>query len=262
MLEDRELILVVADIVQQPQDEPRRDRAAADGNGPGDGHAQRIAAHARHQVLPAVHRFGQSGILRALADEVGAHGQHDVDGKVLRCGGFEQKLDEGDCLVARVFDAAVAPEPEQLFELIHDDEQVVVGRDMGKADGVRQPSSASSQRRVEQHARGGGELPIRSQDVGTGESGGQVPDGILPGLIIATRQFARACPMNPPWSAGIRPAADKGRFAAARRPDDRDEARGAQAPEQLVDLRFTAEEEMILLGFERTQTRKRIEPGL
>ena len=51
MLEERQLILVVAEVVQQPQHQARRDVAAGDRDRPGDRRAQRVARHARHQVL-------------------------------------------------------------------------------------------------------------------------------------------------------------------------------------------------------------------
>jgi hypothetical protein len=54
---------------------------------------------------------------------------------------------------------------------------------------------------------------------------------------------------------------DQRRFAASRGPDDSDEPRRSEAPEKIVDLRLAAEEEMVLVGFERSKARKRVKQG-
>ena len=126
VLEDGELIVLVAEVIEQAQDEPLGDAAAADGCRAGDGRAQLVAGHARHEVEAVVDRLGQAGEVHAVADEVGAHGDHDVDGQVFLLGGLEQKLDEGDRGVPGVFDLVVAAEAEELFELVDDDEEIVL----------------------------------------------------------------------------------------------------------------------------------------
>ena len=56
-------ILVVADVVQQPQNEARRDLAAADRDRTGDRQPQLVARHARDQVLALVDRLRQARVL-------------------------------------------------------------------------------------------------------------------------------------------------------------------------------------------------------
>jgi hypothetical protein len=48
------------------------------------------------------------------------------------------------------------------------------------------------------------------------------------------------------------------RLAAARPADDREEPRRSKPPEQVVGLAFAAEEEVLLVGFERTQSGERV----
>ena len=74
------------------------------------------------------------------------------------------------------------------------------------------------------------------------------------------RQLDPACAMKPPCSDGIKPGADERRFAAARRADDAQEARVPQAPEEIVDLLLSAEEQMVFVGLEAAKAGKRIEP--
>ena len=70
-----ELIRIVADVVQEPQDETRADLSATDGHGAHDGHPPLVSRHPRDQVLPVIDGLRQYRELRATSDEVRAHGQ-------------------------------------------------------------------------------------------------------------------------------------------------------------------------------------------
>ena len=137
VLEHRELVGVVAEVVEDAKDQARRDRAASHGDRSGDRRAHLVATHARHEVLARAHGFGQAREFHAVADEVRPHRQHDVDRDVGLACRFEQDLHEGHGLVAGVGDGPAAPEAEQLLELIDDDQQVVGGRGAGLADSAR-----------------------------------------------------------------------------------------------------------------------------
>ena len=94
MLQTGELVGLLAEIVQQPLQEPRRDLSAGDLDRPFDDAFVLLARQARNQELAAVDHLGQAFELTALADEVGTHGQHDVDRHVLLRRGFQQQADE------------------------------------------------------------------------------------------------------------------------------------------------------------------------
>jgi hypothetical protein len=96
VLQQRELVLIGAHVVQQPLHEARRDTRARYRHRAGDRRAQLVARHARHQVLAVVERLRQAGEFHAVADEVRPHGHHDVDGHDGLFARFEQKLHEPD----------------------------------------------------------------------------------------------------------------------------------------------------------------------
>ena len=152
VLQDGQLILIVAELVQQPANQPRRDLAAAHGDRTGDRQSDLVAGHPRHQVLAVVDRLRQPRVLHAVADEVGSHRQHDVDRQRGLASRFEQELDERDRFVAGVLDQAASAEAKQLLELIDDHEEVVAGRDSRVTDGVDEPERAAAQRRLQHHA--------------------------------------------------------------------------------------------------------------
>ena len=61
MLEHRQLVLVVTEVVEQARDEPRGDRGVRDRDRSRDGPSQFVARQAWHEVLPAVQRFREPG---------------------------------------------------------------------------------------------------------------------------------------------------------------------------------------------------------
>jgi hypothetical protein len=150
-------------------------------------------------------------------------------------------------------------EAEQLLELIDDDEQLVVGVDMRETDGFRETARTAAQRRVEQDLLRGSEFRIRTaQHVGRAQDRREVPKRI----------FARPHRRDAPARARARheaaqhrrnqPGADQRRLAAARGPDEGEEAGRAEAAEKLVDLALASEEEVVFVGLERPKAGKRI----
>ena len=79
MLQTRELIGLLTQIVQEPLQQPRRDLPAGDLDRPFDDPLVLLASEPGNQELAPVDHLGQACELAALADEVGTHREHDVD---------------------------------------------------------------------------------------------------------------------------------------------------------------------------------------
>ena len=122
MLQDRQLVGVVAHLVDQAGQQHWVDAGAAHAQRAGDGRAALLAPHARHQVLAAVDGLGQAIELGALAQKVGAHGddhEHRQRAFAGLVGNVEQQVDEGGGGLARAAGvSAQRPVAEQLFELV------------------------------------------------------------------------------------------------------------------------------------------------
>ncbi len=159
MLGERQLIGIVAKIVEDTVDEPGRNRGASHRHGTGDGEAERIARHAPHQVHARIHGVGQTRKVHAIADEVGPQREHDVDRDVLLASGLDKQPGKRDRFVVRVGVAATA-EAEQFLELVNHHEHVVVARHPRLADGVGQPPGAAPQRGLDQDAIGLGKIHL------------------------------------------------------------------------------------------------------
>ena len=179
VLQHRQIVAIVADFVQQPEHQPRRDGAARHGDRTGDRRTKLVAGHPRHEVLALVQGLGQPRILHAVADEVGAHGQHDVDRQLaLRCR-LEQQLDKATASSRDRSSLEVWPEPKQLLELIDEHEHVVVLGDLRLPDRLDQPERTTAQRGLEHHAVVDAiSSSLRSDDVCAVERLGQLSDGI------------------------------------------------------------------------------------
>ena len=89
MLQDRELIGVVADVVEELLDEPAADRPSSDSRRSLDRGAALFAAQARDEEFSVVDDLCQPGELRTVAEEVRAHGDHQIDWHVLLLRGGE-----------------------------------------------------------------------------------------------------------------------------------------------------------------------------
>ena len=174
----------------------------------------------------------QARVLHAVADEVGAHRQHDVDRQLAVCVvASSSSLTKATASSRDVLDLAAPPEAEQLLELIDDDEDVVVGGNARLADGVDEAERAAAQRGFEQHAVG--RSPARRcrapSTSGASSAAARWPIGSSPGRRIATRQLEPACTMEPAVQRRNQAGADQRRLAAAGGADDRQEAVGARA---------------------------------
>ena len=102
VLQDRQLVHVVADVVEQALHQARRDAPTAHADGAGDHRLQLVAGQARDQVLAVADRLGQVAEARAVAEEVRAHGDDDVHRHVGLLRRFEQQLDEGRRFISGV----------------------------------------------------------------------------------------------------------------------------------------------------------------
>ena len=125
MLQDRQLIGIVAHVVQEPLHEHRRDpwrrrRRSASRSRPASDRAA-----AGDQVLTFIHRFGQAGDLGTVAQIVGAHRDSDVDRAFRLLAGGQQQVHKGGGRFLGI--DALLPEAEQLLELVDDDQQVGLG---------------------------------------------------------------------------------------------------------------------------------------
>ena len=259
VLQERQLVLIIADLVQQPHDEAGCNPPTGHGDRPRDRGTKLVPGHPRDQVLALVDGFGQPGIVHAVPDEIGPHRQHDVDRNLGLPGGFEEQLDERDGFLPGVLDVATPAKPEQLLELIDEDEHVVVGRDAGEPHCVGQPKGAAPEGRLQQHAvRARKRVTWRADHVRMIERLGQAAD----------RVFARPADRHAPARAGghheaalkrgNQTGANQRGLPAARCADDRQKPVRAKAADQVVRLLFPSKEEVILLRLVGTQPRERI----
>ena len=112
VLQHWKLVVIVAKIVQEPQREALRNGPSGNRDRAGNGGAQLVARHARNQIKTVVHGFRKPLKLDAVAQEVRAHGKHDIDGNVLLSGSFQKEFEESHRQVPRVPAAIAAPETE------------------------------------------------------------------------------------------------------------------------------------------------------
>ncbi len=78
MLQNRELVGRVTDVVQQLIDEPGCDPFFSDSDGPDDGTLQLVTSHARDEIEPIVDPFRKVREDGALAQKIRTHRQHHV----------------------------------------------------------------------------------------------------------------------------------------------------------------------------------------
>ena len=95
VLEDRELVGVVAHVVDQLGEQHRIDLGATDQGRVGDRLAALLAAEAGHQVEPLGDRLRQGLELGAIPQEIGAHCEHHENRRLPLGGGGEQQVDQG-----------------------------------------------------------------------------------------------------------------------------------------------------------------------
>src|SRR5690348_5865302 len=89
VLQDRQLIRIVADVVQETIHERLADLSARDADWTSHREASLVARHSRNQILSIVDRFRQSLKLSTVAEKVGTHREHDVDRQLTLLRRFE-----------------------------------------------------------------------------------------------------------------------------------------------------------------------------
>jgi hypothetical protein len=127
VLENGELIGVVAHVVDQPRQQNRINLCSAHAHGSCDAGTPFITRHPRHQVLAFIDRLGQTVELRAVAQEVRAHCDDYIDWTIGLRARLQEQIDESDCgftdgVLLFPVRGSEFPIPEQLFELIHYDQ--------------------------------------------------------------------------------------------------------------------------------------------
>ena len=116
MLQQRQLIRIVAEIIEKAGRELRIHGSAADPCRSLDRFATLLPSQARRQILGAVDRFRQAHEQRAMAQEVRSHGEHYVDRLIALRGARQQQPHEGIGFVR----VALLAEAEDLLELVHE----------------------------------------------------------------------------------------------------------------------------------------------
>ena len=150
VLQDRQLVGVVADVVEQALHEARRDAPAAHADRTGDRrlHSSRVRRGVRYWL--SLIASGSPANLCAVPEEVGAHGEHDVHRHVGLLRGREQQLHEGLGLVVGPASAlGEVREAEDLLELVDEDQHVLVRFEPGQPHHLDQAQAAAAQRRLD-----------------------------------------------------------------------------------------------------------------
>jgi hypothetical protein len=145
VLQHGQLIMVITEVVEQPENQALGYFAAGYGDRACDGGSQFVARHAWHNVQAFVNNLGQAGELHAVTDEVGAHGQHDVNGHVVLACGFEKQLEKGYGFVPGVLNMLASAKAEQFLKLVNDNEEIVMRRNTRLAYCVNKSQRATAQ---------------------------------------------------------------------------------------------------------------------
>ena len=174
------------------------------------------------------------------------HRDDDVSGRIALAGRREQLADEQSHLGALI---SRPIEAEQLFELVDDDEQALLTRQVAAGHHLRQTGACRAERGHDAVARERG-----NTDTSASES---VRRGVWPGRIVITRQRDDVSMRYPRSSAGLSPARTSDDLPVAGGPDHRDESVIAKPVEQLARVRLAAKEEQRLFRFKQSQAWKR-----
>jgi hypothetical protein len=247
VLEDRQLVGVIAHVVEQPLHQARghRHRLAAGRRAhrhrPHDGLAALAAAHAGDEVLAVVDRFGQIPKLGAIPQKVGAHGQHHVNRGCPAAGRLQQQVDKGRGLLA----PAHTLKAEQLLKLVHHQQQVLIGRQPLLLHHVDQPQPTAAQAGGQQRLADGRLFGVdlhfhRSQRLRGQQGLGQSLDGLAAGPHGGDAPAGAGPAPNAAVQGGQQPGPHQRRFAAAGDADHRQKAGAGQPTQQLIDLALAA----------------------
>ena len=122
VLQDRQLVLLPSDVLDQALDQRLLDVAVLDLGRLDDRLTQLVLGHARQQVMRLVQCLGQTLEARAVTEVLGAHRGDDVDPGRLAVGYREQDFDQACPLGVLV----IGPVAEDLLELIDQQQKVFV----------------------------------------------------------------------------------------------------------------------------------------
>ena len=195
VLQDRQLILVAADAVEQFLDKAIGNLTATNPHRPFDGGPDLVAGQAGNQVFPLVDRGGQATELRTVAQVITSHRQHDVDRLGGLLGRFQQQVDETRRHGRRTF--VHPPEPENLLELIDNDQDIGARFHVRLLDRLDQAEAAMSQRRgqVSEHLRIVRIIEIRVPD-GRGQVVERIPAGSQDHNLPVRSRLVQSSPLE------------------------------------------------------------------
>jgi hypothetical protein len=268
VLHDGELVGVFADVAEDAHGQLRLQLLAAEADRALDGFEPLRVREARDEVLAAVHRLGQAGEHVAVAEEVGAHGEHDVDGQLRAARQLQQHGDEvyglGAAALAlvRVFGRVRAvvegAEAKNFLELIDEQEDVGVrafepGREV-VGDGV----GARDFDLVGEPAQ---RLVARLRLEGREQRGGEVLERRLPRLHLGDAPAPAVVQKEARLQLRDEAGADERGLAAARAADDGEEPRLVELVHQLLRLPVAPEEEQRLFALEGPQPDEGVRRG-
>ncbi|UOE34228.1 hypothetical protein MTP16_00925 [Hymenobacter monticola] len=127
VLQHRQLVLALPNVIQQALHQPLADAVAAEQRRPLDDFLKLVAQQPGHKVLAGSHLLYQPPKLGALPHKVGAHGAHYVNGQVLglgQPGGFQQQVHHGLGGGVGLVAVVVFGVGEKLLKLVHHQQQV------------------------------------------------------------------------------------------------------------------------------------------
>src|SRR3984893_10798056 len=136
--------MIVDEILEETKNETLGDVSAGYSDRTGYGGAQFVAGHARNKIEASVDGFREALKFHAIAQEVGAHGEHDVNGDVFLLSRFQEEVEASEGFGRRGTAMSGTAETEQLFRLVDIDEKIVFGGDPGLTHGVGDPQCAAA----------------------------------------------------------------------------------------------------------------------
>jgi len=249
MLHQRELVGVGSHLIEQPVDQIGGDIAAEDPRRSNDRLLALFARQARGQILAFVQSLRQSLEDRAVAKKIRAHRNDDVYRDLPLPRRRQEKRHERVGFVA----AALALEPEDLLELIDQNQEIGLRRQRRFTQRLDDAQGTAPQCRLDKTRR---DLLI-----GLLRSDPGCPDQGLGEAVhrMTFRPQDRDLLARPgvDHEAGTErsdhPGADKRGLAAARGSDDGEKAGGVESVQKLIDLLLAPEEEVRLFDLERPE---------
>jgi hypothetical protein len=186
--------------------------------------------------------------LGAVADEVGAHGKHDVDRSGGALGSFEQGRHEKPSFRAAVLLAALAHEAEQLFELIDEEQQAFA---FGKVAGLG--SHGANQAKAGAADLFAHRLLITRERLLFGECFGEIVKRGAAGVHDADTPAGGGTDQAAAIESGQEASANQRGLAAAGGAHYGQKAIFGEAAQELLIVGFAAVEKIFFAGFEGAQ---------